>query len=550
MSSIATTVAAVTALLATHALAKPNIILILADDLGYSDLGCYGGEIQTPNLDKLAANGLRFERFYNAARCCPTRASLLTGLFPHQAGIGHMNYDAGEPGYRGDLNKDTATIAEVLKDGGYTTGMVGKWHVTPLTKPDGDRSNWPRQRGFDHFYGTLPGHGSLWDPAGLYLENEPIKAGGGDYFYTDAIADHASAFIKNSSTGESPFFLYVAFTAPHYPLHAREDTIARYDGVYDDGWDLLREKRFARLKKLGLLSAHAKLPSRDEGSIPWEDDPNQKWQAHRMQVFAAMVDEMDQAIGKILASLKAADADENTLVVFLSDNGGSPEGHLNNTIERLEKPWKSSLIPQTTPDGKPVTPGDFPGLKLGGAHTYGSYGLRWSSLSNTPFRRHKAWLHEGGIAAPCIVSWSGGIANPGSIVRHPGHIIDLMPTFLELAGTEHPKQETQLAGKSLAPVFKSEPLDRRLLAWEHEGNRAIRVGKWKLVSEFPGTWKYFYPYKKKGAWELYDLEADPTELIDLAPTHPAKVDELRKLYDNWAKETLVVPWEKLENKQI
>ena len=550
MNPIAVAVAALATLIATPASARPNIILILADDLGYSDLGCYGGEIHTPNLDRLAEGGLRFERFYNAGRCCPTRASLLTGLFPHQAGIGHMNYDAGEPGYRGDLNRDTATISEALKAGGYTTGMAGKWHVTPHTRPDSDRSNWPRQRGFDHFYGTLPGHGSLWNPAGLYLENEPIDASGDDYFYTDAIADHASGFIKKSAEGKAPFFLYVAFTAPHYPLHAREGTIAKYDGVYDAGWDTLREKRFARLKRLGLLPDHARLPPRDEGSIPWEDDPNQKWQAHRMQVFAAMVDEMDQAIGRILDTLKTTGTADNTVVVFLSDNGGSPEGHLNNTIERLEKPWKSAVIPKATPDGKPVTPGDIPGLKLGGAHTYGSYGLRWSSLSNTPFRRHKAWMHEGGIASPCIVSWPGHIAEPGRITREAGHIIDLMPTFLELANAAHPKQKTPLAGTSLLPVLDAKPLGRETLGWEHEGNRAFRSGKWKLVSEFPGTWKFFYPYKKKGAWELYNLDADPTELHDLAPSRPEKVEQLETLYENWRQEALVVPWEKLEKKKI
>ena len=536
-------------LLVVQATAKPNIVLIVADDLGYSDLGCYGGEIQTPNLDQLAKDGLRFERFYNAGRCCPTRASLLTGLFPHQAGIGHMNYDAGEPGYRGELNKDTATIAEVLKGGGYTTAMAGKWHVTPNTKPDGDRSNWPRQRGFDHFFGTLPGHGSLWDPAGLYLENEAIKAGE-DFFYTDAIAEHASQFVSQAAKKEDPFFLYVAFTAPHYPLHAREETIAKYDGVYDIGWDALREKRFERLKNLKLLPPHAKLPPRDPGSIPWEEDPNKKWQAHRMQVFAAMVDEMDQAIGRILDSLNSTGVRDDTLVVFLSDNGGSPEGHLNNTIERLEQPWTSSLIPKTTPSGKAVTPGDIPGLKLGPANTYGSYGLRWSSVSNTPFRRHKAWMHEGGIAAPCIIRWPGKIAKPGSITRETGHIIDLMPTFLDLADASSPKQKTTLVGKSLLAVLEGKSLDRKFLAWEHEGNRAIRMGKWKLVSEYPGTWKFFYPYAKKGEWELYDLKADPTELNDLAPTQSEKLKQLSDLYEDWARNTLVVPWENLDKKKI
>ena len=527
--------------LTAQAAERPNIVLILADDLGYSDLGCYGGEIETPHLDALAKDGMRFERFYNAGRCCPTRASLLTGHYPHRAGIGHMTYDAGEPGYRGNLNKETKTLAEVLKTADYQTGMVGKWHVTPHTKPDADSSNWPRQRGFDYFYGTLPGHGSLWDPAGLYQDNTPVEMSDG-FFYTDAIADAAIKFVNNATTKEDPFFLYAAFTAPHYPLHARPKTIEKYDGVYDRGWDAIRKQRFTRLKKLGLLPNHSKLPPRDEGSIPWEDETEKRWQAHRMQVYAAMVDEMDQAIGRILGALP-----ENSLVVFLSDNGGSPEGHRDNTVERLEIPWKSSLIPKTAPEGRPMRPGDMPNVDLGPADTYGSYGLRWASVSNTPFRRHKAWMHEGGIAAPCIIRWPGKVKAVGQISRSAGHIIDLMPTFQDVAGA---KEDSSLPGKSLRAVLEGKAIDRDFLAWEHEGNRAIRKERWKLVSEYPGTWKYFYSYPKKGAWELYDLQADPTELNDLAPSHPDKVKELIKLYEQWAKESLVLPWNQLVNKQI
>lgn len=524
----------------------PNILLILADDLGYSDLGCYGGEIETPHLDALAKDGMRFERFYNAGRCCPTRASLLTGLYPHCAGIGHMTYDAGEPGYRGDLNKETKTLAEVLKAADYQTGMVGKWHVTPHTNPDSDSSNWPRQRGFDYFFGTLPGHGSLWEPAGLYQDNAPVEVSDG-FFYTDAIADAAIKFVNKATTKEDPFFLYAAFTAPHYPLHARPKKIEKYGGVYDRGWDAIREQRFTKLKKFGLLPSHAKLPPRDEGSIPWKDETEKRWQAHRMQVYAAMVDEMDQAIGRILSALDHSGVSENTLVVFLSDNGGSPEGHRDNTVERLEIPWKSALIPKTAPDGRPMRPGDMPNVNLGPADTYGSYGLRWASVSNTPFRRHKAWMHEGGIAAPCIIRWPGNVKTVGQICRDIGHIIDLMPTFLDVAGS---KQDTSLPGKSLRTVLDGKTIDRDFLAWEHEGNRALRKGHWKLVSEYPGTWKYFYPYPKNGAWELYDLQADPTELNDLAPSLPEKVKELNALYKQWAKESQVVPWNQLSNKQI
>ena len=524
---------------------KPNIILILSDDLGYSDLGCYGGEIETPNLDALAKDGLRFARFYNAGRCCPTRASLLTGVYPHQAGVGHMTYDAGEPGYRGDLNPNTATMAQALKTAGYRTGMFGKWHLTPNTKPHMDRSNWPRQRGFDRFYGTLPGYGSLWNPAGLYDDNQPVSAQEG-FFYTDTITDRAINFVR--ACDEKPYFLYLAYTAPHYPLHAREKTIQKYKGIYDRGWDVLREERFGRLRKLGLVPETATLPPRDEGSIPWEDDPNQRWQAQRMQTYAAMVDEMDQAIGRLMDVVSNDPGKRDTLLVFLSDNGGSPEGHLHNTIERMEKPWASSLIPKSTRKGEPVVPGDIPGVYLGPESTFGSYGLRWASLSNTPFRRHKAWMHEGGICTPCIVSWTG-IQSKGRITDQIGHIIDLMPTFLHLAGVCPPNQETPLQGNSLLQVLNGGKLKRDFLAWEHEGNRAIRQGKWKLVSEYPGTWTYFYPYKNKGAWELYDLSADPTELNNLATQNPGKTAELAKLYETWAQQTLVVDWETLAGRK-
>lgn len=523
---------------------RPNIVVILADDLGYSDLGCYGGEIETPNLDRLARGGLKFARFYNAGRCCPTRASLMTGLTPHEAGVGHMTYDAGEPGYRGELRRDVPTVAEALRGAGYRTGMFGKWHLTPHTKPEDDRSNWPRQRGFDRFYGTLPGYGSLWNPAGLYDGNEPIEAGA-DFFYTDTITAEAISFIERD--GEEPFFVYLAYTAPHYPIHAREETIAQYEERYAAGWDVLREMRFGRLKELGLLSAETKLPPRDEGSIAWEEDPNREWQAHRMAVYAAMVDEMDRAIGRVVSALEEGGELERTLIVFLSDNGGSPEGHLDNTIERMEKPWVSGLIPEKTRDGRPVVAGDIPERRLGGEDTFGSYGLRWSSLSNAPFRRHKAWMHEGGICTPCIVHWPEGGVKAGSVTWEAGHVMDLMPTFLELAEGE--TKEWGLAGESLAGVFRGGELEREYLAWEHEGNRAIRAGKWKLVSEYPGTWRYFYSYPKGGAWELYDMEADGTEMRDLAEEHPERVKELAAIYEAWADRSMVVNWDELEGRR-
>lgn len=368
---------------------RPNIILILADDLGFSDLCCYGGEIETPNLDYLARNGLRFSQFYNGARCCPTRASLLTGLYAHQTGIGHMTENLEFQAYTGELSNLTPTIAEVLKKSGYLTYMAGKWHVTQNTRLSDLEKNRPLNRGFDHFYGTLPGHGSFWDPAGL-MEDEKFIEPEGDYDYTEAISDYACRYIREATRKGNPFFLYVAYTAPHYPLHARKEIIRKYEKTFKTGWDTIRKSRHERLIENGLIESKWKLSERDEMSNPWEEDTVKNWQAHRMAVFAAMVDHMDQGIGRIVNELKTSGTLNNSVIIFLSDNGGSAEGHLYNTIERLGNPWISSLIPDSTRDGKRVNPGDWPGEFLGGPDTYGSYGLKWANVSNSPFRLHKS----------------------------------------------------------------------------------------------------------------------------------------------------------------
>ena len=476
---------------------RPDIVVILADDVGYSDLGCYGGEIQTPNIDRLAANGLRFAQFYNSARCCPSRASLLTGLYPHQAGMGHMTEDKGLPAYSGSLGKNAVTLAEALKLGGYQTFMCGKWHLakSPFTKDDFE--SWPNQRGFDRFYGTLPSDGSQWDPAGLVEDNEFVKPAK-DFFYTDAIAQKAAQYIKQASAKESPFFMYVAFTAAHYPLHARKATIDKYQGVFDDGWDAVRKRRFENMKKLGIIPADLAMQEHDPGAKQWQTETHKEWQAQRMQTYAAMVDEMDQGIGHIIKALQESGRFENTLLVFLSDNGGSPEGHLNNTVERTGDPWASPLIPKLAPDGKPVVAGDIPGLPLGGADTYGSYGLEWAGASNTPFRRHKIWVHEGGISTPFIVHWPRKIKERGALRNHVAHIIDLMPTFIKASGVKYPARFKGFdipmpAGRSLLAAIKGKEDTERVLCWEHEGNRAVRKGKWKLVSEYSGQWENFIP---------------------------------------------------------
>ena len=528
---------------------RPNIVLIVADDLGYSDLGCYGGEIYTPNLDRLAKDGLRFSQFYNGTRCCPSRASLLTGLYAHQAGIGHMTADKGKPGYRGDLGFNAVTIAEALKTDGYKTMMAGKWHLTRYWKDDSNKNNWPCQRGFDRFYGTLPGHGSLWDPASLVDQNKFIRAEG-YYYYTEAISDKCSDWIKQDSTDNDPFFMYVAYTAPHYPLHARQEYIDKYKDTFKEGWDELRKRRHQKLIKLGLVDKSCKLSPRDEQCPSWEDEKYQDWQAHRMAVYAAMVEQMDEGVGQIVETLRQTGQLDNTLIMFLSDNGASPEGHLNNTVERLEVPWTSSLIPKQTRDGRQVTAGDWPNRPIGDDTTYGSYGVKWANVSNTPFRNHKSWVHEGGIAAPMIVHWPAMGIEKGAITKQQGHIIDIMSTCLDAAGAVYPKRYKgrdiiSPQGISLLPIFAGKDITDRTLYWEHEGNRAIRQGKWKLVSEYPGSWASVREYKNKGRWELYDLENDRSEMHDLADTHPNKIKELSALWQQWADSSNVVDWEKL-----
>ena len=500
---------------------RPNIVLILADDLGYSDLGCYGSEIATPNLDRLAVGGLRFTQFYNVARCCPTRAALLTGLYPHQAGVGHMVETAGHPipyfgfpAYKAELSDHAVTIAEALQPAGYHTAMAGKWHLTPFTD---SKNNWPRQRGFEKFYGIIDGFCSYFTPTSLTRDNDAVKPEGADYYLTDAIGENAVRYIGELAPQPQPFFLYVAFTAPHWPLHARPEDIAKYEGKYLQGWDAVRAARHQREIELGVVDAKWPLTPRDKAVPAWTDAPNKAWQAHRMAVYAAQVDRLDQNVGKILACLKETGAEQNTLVLFLSDNGGCAE---NLGAKR---------------------PGGAPPSLPGGPDTYASYGPPWANVSNTPFRLYKHWVHEGGIATPLIASWPGTIA-PTGLTSQTGHIIDLMATCLDLAGATYPKiyhgkEIVPLEGRSLGPIFHGQiRAGHEELFWEHEGNRAARQGPWKLVSRHPG------------AWELYNLETDRTELQNLAAQHPEKVRELAAKYDAWAQNVGVVPWELYRDK--
>lgn len=529
---------------------RPNIILILSDDMGYSDIEPYGGEIKTPHLQQLADGGLRFTQFYNTARCCPTRASLLTGLYPHQAGVGHMMNDRGFPGYRGDLNRSCVTIAEVLKPAGYATYMTGKWHVTPKIGADENKSNWPRQRGFDRFYGTIHGAGSFYDPNSLTRDNTQISPLADPeyqpetYYYTDAISDHAVRFIDEHATisdKSQPFFLYVAYTAAHWPMHALPQDIEKYDGEYDAGYRPIRKQRLKRMKQLGLVHPETQLPPDAED---WNDVEHREWEIACMQVYAAMVDNMDQGIGRIVAKLKEHDQLENTLIFFLQDNGGCAEGLGRRGQADPKTPpqeplqamaateLQTDMIPKKTRDGRPVRQG--PGVMPGPAETYIAYGRGWANVSNTPFREYKHWVHEGGISTPLIVHWPAGVKRAGELEHQPGHLIDIMATCVDVARAHYPslyrdQPITPLEGQSLTPAFHGETIERQALYWEHEGNRAIRVADWKLVA------------KENKPWELYDISVDRIEAQDLSQEMPEKVEELAAMWETWAERANVLP---------
>jgi len=501
-----------------HAGERPNILIILADDLGWSDLGCYGGEIRTPNLDSLARGGLRFTQFYNSARCSPTRASILTGLHPHQAGF---------PNLSGVLPDHCMTIPEALRPAGYSTYMVGKWHLS--------RQSTPTQRGFDEFYGMLGGFNSCWQEDPYYSrlpEGRPKhRYGPGEFYSTDVFGDYTLDFVEEGRKSGRPWFLYLAFNAAHFPLHAWEEDIARYEKLYARGWDMIRQERLARQKELGLMAADLKLTPRS--NIPanrfnvqtgWADKDNPAWDslpaerradlARRMAVYAAMVDRMDRVIGRVLARLKETGQFDNTVIFFLSDNGACAEWD----------PWgfdESSGPRNILHVGEDLK-------NVGGPDSYVSYGSAWANACNTPFRLYKHYGHEGGINTPLIVHWPAGLkTKPGAVTREPGHIADFMPTVLELAGVSYPQERDghrllPLEGVSLATLLKGGRLPARQIFVEHEGNRAVREGRWKLVA------------MNSKPWELYDIEADPTEMNDLAAQEQERVKRLAEAWDAWA----------------
>lgn len=501
---------------------RPNIVVVLADDMGWADLGCYGSEIRTPNLDRLAGRGVRFTQFYNTARCCPTRASLLTGLYPHQAGVGHMVDDRGLPGYRGDLNRTSVTLAEALKPAGYQTMMCGKWHVARDVHRSG---NWPLQRGFDKYYGIITGATNFFDPVTLVRDNTVVEAEGEGYYFTDALSEQAERYVGEAVKKADPFLLYLAYTSPHWPLHAPEADIARCRGRYAMGWDELRAERHKRQIGMGLVDRRWPLTARDAKVPAWVDAPDKEWEQRRMEVYAAQIESMDRGIGRVTRKLEEAGELDNTLILFMADNGGC--------AEVLGERKAGPLYRDRTRDGRPVRAGNSPAIQPGAADTWASYGVGWANASNTPFRLYKHWVHEGGISTPLIAHWPRGLSGAGRVSHEPGHLIDVMATCMEVSGAKYPDE---FRGERITPMEGRSLLSgrgERALYWEHEGNRAVRQGRWKLVSRYPGS------------WELFDMEADRTELRDLSGSQGARVAAMTAQYEGWAKARNVVPWGEL-----
>lgn len=509
-----------------YAQEKPNIIVILADDLGFSDVGCFGGEIHTPVLDNLAGNGLRMTQMYNSARSCPSRANLLTGLYPHQTGLGHMDgshpeWPKGYAGFRSD--SDNVTIAEVLKEAGYFTAMAGKWHL-------GNKSN-PIHRGFQEYYGLLGGFNSFWNPnvyARLPKDRTPRQYEEGTFYATNVITDYAIDFIGQARQEKKPLFLYLAYNAPHFPLHAPKEVTDKYMSIYMQGWDKIRDQRWKRIVGMKLLQGNPELSPR--GVVPeslFADETHSlsAWNsltkeqqtdlARRMAIFAAMVDVMDTNIGRVIDELKANGELDNTFILFMSDNGACAEWH------EFGFDGKTGVEYQTH-TGKELDQMGLPG-------TYHHYGTGWANVGCTPFSLYKHYAHEGGISTPCIISWGNRVKNKGGLDYQPAQFSDVMATCVELAGATYPEEYRgrkilPTAGQSILPIVKGKKMPERYIYAEHEGNRMVRKGNWKLVSaNFKGD-----------EWELYNIKEDRTEQHNLIDNHPDMARELEKAYFEWA----------------
>lgn len=506
---------------------QPNIIVIMADDAGYSDFGCYGGEIETPVLDKLAANGLRFSQFYNTGRCCPSRAALLTGVYQHQAGMGHMTKDRGLPSYSGTILPNVPTLAERLRQGGYRTMMTGKWHLGTEPKQS------PIARGFDRFYGTrnfIDSYFTVLEHCPVFLDDKIVLPGtetpvnhlhpDQEWYTTDVFTDYALHFMDEAfkKHSDQPIFLYIAHNAPHFPLHAREEDTKKYRGRFrDTGWDKLRQQRYERMVKLGLIKNDWALSPSD---VPkWETyDAKQRDELDlKMALYSAIIDRMDQNIGRIVAKLKEADQLDNTMILFMVDNGVPGTGVHD---------WrglfaKNGRHPETRVDNYSEWG------RRGGWSS--SSGRGWANLSNAPFRMYKRYTHEGGVATPLIVHWPDGLKDQNKLRHSPGHIIDIAPTCLNAAGLSTKGME----GQTLLPVFTKDSTQPRTLFWEHEGNRAVRQGDYKLVAQH------------NTSWELYNMRKDRSELHDLTKSMPQKAAELKRLYEAWAHRVGAKPWDEV-----
>ncbi len=506
---------------------RPNIMIIMLDDMGYSDLGCYGGEIETPNIDKLATEGIRMTQMHNCARCCPTRASLLTGQYPQKAGINGMGVN---------LSMNAATIGEVLQKNGYHTGMTGKWHLsTTKALPDqrehltwlahqsehgsfSPLKNYPCNRGFDEHYGVIWGVVNYFDPFSLVHNEDPIKEVSDDFYITDFITDKSINLIDEYSKDEKPFFMYVAHTAPHWPLHALPEDIEKYKDTYNEGWDILRKKRYDRMIELGLIDKKTYSYVENSSGKKWVDCKKKEYESSCMAVHAAMVDHVDQGVGKIIQKLKEKGLYENTVIFVLSDNGASYERGYPPGFDRPGFTRDSTIIEYNS---------ENPGAET----TWNYIGDAWANAVNSPFRYWKKESYEGGSATPFIIHWPNKFKDypENNINRGLSHVIDILPTCLDLAGAEYPEyvngeKTLQIPGKSLMPLLENETSSiHDTLYWEHEGGRAIRIGDWKMSS---------LPHQK---WELFDMSEDHTETNNLAEQYPEIVQKMNKAWENWAK---------------
>jgi len=505
---------------------RPNIVLIVADDMGFSDLGCYGSEIKTPNIDRLAAGGLRFSQFYSCSVCGISRASMLTGLYHHQVDIHSWN---------GTRNDRGVTIDEVLHENGYHTMMagnmlmVGKWANPEVAD----------HRSLDRYFG-LQGNGpnSYFDGvrcAWWFLDDEPYEIPSKGYYNTDQLTDFAVQFIDEAVEKEQPFFLYLAYMAPHWPLHAKPADIAKYRKLYSDaGWDAIRKQRHEQLLQLGLIDPAWRLPPRDQRIGPWEDETNKSWQAERMAVYAAQIDCLDQNVGRVLEALRTAEVERNTLILFLSDNGAASQGDDRGgpTSQGLDRSVRGGSWRR---DDHPMRAGNDPSIMPGPHDTFATYGPAWANVSTTPFRGYKQATHEGGIAVPLIVHWPTTVTPGGAITHEVSHVMDIMATCLDATGIAYPRQWNDkpilpLEGKSLLPVLKGKTREgHKTLFWQYAGRRAVRADSWKLVSE------------RDQPWELYDMQKDRTEMDDLANQESARVQEMSGMYNDWAGRVGISP---------